>query len=286
MEKSEYKTLGEWRKADKSAFNAAIRNGIINEICDMFGWEQIKPKPKLKKHNWTKESCIEEAKKYESISLWQKNNMSCYQYAHKNGLKNECTAHMVNGLQKPKGYWLLKENCIEDAKRFNTLKEWVKKSSSSYQSAKKNNWYHECSAHMEMKTISLPGFWTKKRCIEEAKICKTKKNFSKNLAALTAAKKNGWYEECCLYLTGIKLSLDLWTKEEVLSIAKKHTNRIDWINENKQSYRMACRNKWIDECTAHMSSRSKWSYENCKVESLKYENISHRCSGFHRFKRC
>ena len=36
---SKYKSLAEWRKSDKSAYNSARYYGLLPEICDKFGWD-------------------------------------------------------------------------------------------------------------------------------------------------------------------------------------------------------------------------------------------------------
>lgn len=265
---SRYSSLTEWRAGDIKGYTAAKRNGMLDEICEIMGWN------KQSSVLWTHDKCLEEALKHQSISEWQKNSMSSYAAAHKNKWLIECCAHMVSGVQKPKGYWLVKENCIEEALKYTTKKEWGEKSSSSYQSAKKNGWYDECCQHMDIRPVTPPDFWTLEKCIEEAKKCKTKLAFNENLSVVYAARKNGWYEECSLYLSGNKKSISMWTKEEVLEIAKRHKNRTDWMNDNLQSYKIACKNKWIEECTAHMDTRSKWTKENCLKEALKYETMS------------
>jgi hypothetical protein len=45
-------------------------------------------------------------------------------------------------------YWQIKENVLAEALNYKTRSEWVKNSSSSYNSANKNGWVDECSTHM------------------------------------------------------------------------------------------------------------------------------------------
>lgn len=42
MMTSKFKSLSEWRKADPKAYHAARRNGMLLEISQMFGWENVK----------------------------------------------------------------------------------------------------------------------------------------------------------------------------------------------------------------------------------------------------
>ena len=150
-------------------------------------------------HYWNnKERCIEDAKKYTTKTEWAKNNSSAYLSASKNGWMGECCEHMIE-LQKPSGYWT-KELCIEDAKKYKSKGEWKKKSNSSYHSATKNGWIRECSEHMiEIKKPS--GYWTKERCIEDAK--KYSARFvwqKKSNSAYNSARINDWVDECCEHM--------------------------------------------------------------------------------------
>jgi hypothetical protein len=53
-------------------------------------------------------------------------------------------------INRPNGYWT-KERCLEEAKKYESKSEWLKKSVSSYGSAHKNGWLVECSSHMTPK---------------------------------------------------------------------------------------------------------------------------------------
>lgn len=52
---------------------------------------------------------------------------------------------------KPKGYWDIKENVLNEAKKYETKKEWDSMSTSSYQAAYRNGWVGECTKHMIKK---------------------------------------------------------------------------------------------------------------------------------------
>ncbi len=41
VEYSPYKTLSEWRKSHPNAYRAAVRIGLIDEICKTFGWKRF-----------------------------------------------------------------------------------------------------------------------------------------------------------------------------------------------------------------------------------------------------
>ena len=190
---SKYNSLFEWNKTDPKAVAAAKQKGIINEICQMFGWEYKKMIHSSKGY-WTLEFCKEDALKYKKIYHWAKNNEIAYRTSLKNGWLEECTAHMKKNISK--GYWTL-ELCKENALKYNKKIEWIKNSSSAYNATKANGWLEECTAHM--KNV----FWTKERCLEEAsKHEKRYKWFKASQISYKTAKKNGWFEECVADMDG------------------------------------------------------------------------------------
>ena len=56
-----------------------------------------------------------------------------------------------SGTKKPNGYWRIKENCIAEAKKYNTPREWQLGSPGSMVSSYKLGWFHECCGHMNTK---------------------------------------------------------------------------------------------------------------------------------------
>jgi len=127
---------------------------------------------------WTKEKCLESALNYKTIKEWQKNESGAYSAAFTNNWIEECCEHMRE-IHKRSGYWNIKENCINDAKKYKTRSEWAKISNSAYNGARYNNWIEECCEHMEEK-IKLMGYWNiKENCINSALKYKTLKDWSR-----------------------------------------------------------------------------------------------------------
>jgi len=189
-EAAKYNSPNEWKINSGGSENIARKNGWFDEcISHMTNYTP--------KGYWTKERCIEEAKKYKRVREWQKSSGGSFNVARKNGWLEECTAHIVYVKQ---GHWNDKNNCIEEAKKYNSKTEWQLGSSSSYQWARKNGWLEECTVHMVIKNKPR-GYWIKERCIEEAKKYKSIGEWTKaSSGSLDAAQKNGWFEECKKYL--------------------------------------------------------------------------------------
>ena len=95
---------------------------------------------------------------------------------------------------KPVNYWT-KEKCHEVALRYSSRKEFERKESGAYSAAQKHNWLEDICFHMP-KRIPSKRYWTKKRCIKEARKHKTFSQFRKNCASAYAiAWRNGWLDE-------------------------------------------------------------------------------------------
>jgi hypothetical protein len=284
-EKSEYKSLQEWRKVDLNAFNAAKKLNLIDEICKRFGWINTPTiiynrKPK---GYWNEELCIEDAKKFTKIREWELNGLAYHfvrRICRESGnldLFDKCTEHMVEG-KKPNGYWT-KEKCIEDAKEFKTLKEWCKNSSGGYSvSVKNKSWYIECVRHME-KDRQTNAYWTKEKCIKESKKYRTTKEWVESgYDSYSAARRLNVLVECHL-ISGRsfleKKIRKVWTKDECIHESKKYKTLMEWRNGHLQTYQYSHKKGWRKECIGHMDTpREEWTIERCIEDAKKYKSRS------------
>lgn len=79
-EAMKYKTITLYQKLSKSSYNAALKNGWIDEVCSHM------KRRKCKNGYWNdKEKCKNESLKYKNISELHKNNWSVYNYSKING---------------------------------------------------------------------------------------------------------------------------------------------------------------------------------------------------------
>jgi len=87
--KYKYKSLTEFNKAHPNLYQQLHKRNELDRLCRDMGWER---KNVIKKpHNyWTKERCIEEAKKYKSCTEFAKKNGGAYQAALRNNWWLEC----------------------------------------------------------------------------------------------------------------------------------------------------------------------------------------------------
>jgi hypothetical protein len=198
--KSQYKSLSEWKRSKPLDYMSARKRGFIDKLCEHFGWDNdVIDYRKAPSGYWTKDKCIEDALGHSSRKSW-KDSSGGFLAAKRNGWLDECTAHMTQ-LVKPIGYWT-KEKCVEEALKYSTPNDWRIGSGSSYGIARKNGWNDECTAHM--KYIVRPrSYWTKETCIEEAKKHTSKTKWRDgNRTSYNIARENNWMDECLVHLQG------------------------------------------------------------------------------------
>jgi len=135
-----YKTKTEFQKKSGSAYNHSLKRKFINEIC-----MHMVEKKKFNGY-WTKEKCLEEALKYKTRTEFKKFSPSPFSKSEKNKWLDEICLHMKKK-KKINGYWT-KEKCLEEALKYKTKTEYQKNSTSSYISARLNNWLDEICKHM------------------------------------------------------------------------------------------------------------------------------------------
>jgi superfamily II DNA or RNA helicase len=259
-----YKTRTEWRKNSSNSYDAARKNGWINE-CYPSIVESHKPKG-----YWTLDRCKEDALNYKTKQEWKNNSAGSYNAVCKNGWVDECCCHMINA-RKPNGYWTLKI-CKEEASKYKTKAEWRKNSADSCNAAHKNGWINECCTHMtEIKKPN--GYWTLDRCKEDALSYKTKTEWEKNSPnGYSATQRNGWFNKCCSHMD--ILWFKKWDIDSCKKEASKYKTKAEW-RKNSVSYSAAQRNNWINECCSHMTETKRqngyWTLDRCKEEALKYK---------------
>jgi len=122
----------DFRKNFNGAYQCALINGWLNEICSHM---TIKIKPP---NYWTKERCKEEFLKCKTKKEVKLNSITAYSVALKNDWINDFSKHMTTG-RKPNGYWNI-ENCLREAMKYSKRTDFQKNSGSAYNIAFKNNW--------------------------------------------------------------------------------------------------------------------------------------------------
>ena len=279
-ESKKYNNPKEWKKGSSSSYSMAFKiEGLYAKCLIEMGFDS----PKKIGYWQIKENVLAEALKYKTRSEWgtgPNSHGASYNSAKKNGWFEEATAHMLE-INKPTGYWT-KEVLLETAKKYKYYSDWLKNEKGAYQAALKQNLIDECTSHMIFSTARNGHWQIKENVLAEALNYKTRSDFSKNSpGAYNSAKQNGWYKECTAHMEYAEghTPAGFWTKEKVLSIAKKYDNRLDWVKGDEKSVWAARTNGWIDECLEHMELLKKppmyWNdKEKCLEDALKYKSKS------------
>ncbi len=269
-EAKKFKTKVEFRQKSNGAYASALRNGWLNKICS-----HMIPLQNPRGY-WSKDKCLKEAKKFKTRNKFRKNNPNAYQAAHRNGWIDEICRHMKRELHPP-GYWT-KKRCNDEAFKFLTRTAFARGAPSAYSASQANGWLDEICGHM--KNFSRPrGFWNvKKNCVAEAKKFKTRSEFAKGApSALGGALRNGWVDEICSHMKEIRKPDGYWTKEKCAMEAKKYKTRSKFQKGSNGAYDAARKNGWMEEICRHMISTQKpsgyWTKRMCFNEVQKLKTI-------------
>ena len=140
-------------------------------------------------------------------------------------------------------YWT-HERCFEEAKKYNSLKDFYKQCEPAYRVAKKQGWISEYTWFVSPK---VERKWTYDTCYKAAKECSSKIEFeTKYSAAMNLARKNDWLKEYTWFkrpkATNIK-----WTYETCKAESAKYAQRGDFAKYSKTAYLKSWKNGWLDE---------------------------------------
>lgn len=129
---------------------------------------------------------------------------------------------------------------------------------------------------MQKKKIKHRGYWSKEKCYKAAKKCKTISEFKKRYdTAYKLCLKNKWQAEFYIHMQSLKKPNGYWNKENCLELAKNISSRTNFIKNHQFVYNVIQKNKWNNECFAHMKELKKpnghWTKERCIKEAKKYK---------------
>lgn len=133
QEASKYITRSDFYKGSRGAYKAAIRLGILDEICSHMPYNRNKFK-------LTKEKCLEIALKFTTQTDLAKSHKSVLNKIVTMNWQNECFAHMRQKVDK---YY-----CKQVALKFNRCIDLITGNKYIYNVIVKNNWKEELFSHM------------------------------------------------------------------------------------------------------------------------------------------
>ena len=205
----------------------------------ILGEEYNIPKPNDKPRNyWTFERCRKEALKYETKSLFEKNNPTAYSKAVKSKWINHICKHMIILWKKIK-----KEECISASLKCKSRQEFKDNFPSEYRAALNNN-FIECFHHLPTKT---GRFWTFEKCKDEA----LKYNHKSDLKRVApkvydAIIRNKWVN-LFDHMTRSNPHNKKWGKISCMEESLKYNSRGEFAKKSDSAYRASLKNGWLDE---------------------------------------
>lgn len=223
---------------------------------------------------WTREKCLEEARKYTSRNEFKNYQVGAYTRALKNGWLSD-----YKWFEEPKTgkYKWDYEACLLESKKYSTRSEFQHGCSTAYRKACKNNWIDDFIWLAEPRHGKYK--WNYDTCYKEATKFKSKTAFRKALpGAYKKAVKNNWIE---LYTWFIKPTKEfrIWKEETCYIEAKKYKTRNEFRKAVSGAYKKAKKYGWIenykwfiDGHKAEGLKRKVWDYDACKKEAQKYPN--------------
>lgn len=240
-ESKKYSSRSEFKKKKSGAFRIAYINGWLDEMTWLVH-------PTSKPVKWTKEADFDESRKYSTVTEFMKNAVTAYTIAKRNGWLTEMS-WLAPSKRKPSGYWQIKENVINESKKYKSAIEFAKKNNRAFKSAQKNGWIGEMD--WLSKTNRKPaGYWRiKGNVFEESHKFKSRKDFCEGcyLAYITA-KRNGWLDEMDWLLKANRKEKGYWNvKANVFDEAQKYHYKSDFQRKSPSAYASARLHNWLSE---------------------------------------
>lgn len=296
-----YNTRLDFDNAPNSAYLISCQNGWIDDICSHMTIRRHSP------NHWTKDVCETEALKYKTRGEFLRGSRA-YDISRRNGWLDDVCKHMnTNSHHLPKmGYayefsdnWVyIGITCRErdrNTKHLNNpespVHRHIKESGltpikkilfqfTSPEQAKiqEGYWieYYKSNKWNLLNTApagSLGGIdiiWTKEKCHEEALKYKSKSEFIKyRKGAVSAAVRNGYFNEICSHMVRPEPKNKKWRYEECKKVALGCKSKKEFIKNFGSVYTASKRKGWYSEISSHMTSTQRqpkfWNdKENCR----------------------
>ena len=149
-----------------------------------------------------------------------------------------------------KGKWS-KKKCFEEAKKYRTRSEFQKNASHAYHKSIEHGWIDEMDWFPKNREHPN-GYWrNKENFLSEARKYTSKKELVKNnLAAYTAGRKYGYFDECTWFKNKKCLPYGYWKdKEHCIEEAKKYNSKIEFQKGNQSAYWASLKYRYLNEMT-------------------------------------
>ncbi len=245
-EAKKYKSRLEFEKGNNSAYNAAKRNGWLND----YTW--FSPSALISK--WNYDTCYEEAQKHKSRGEFRKRSVRAYNVALKNGWLDDYKWFSPSASAKKWNH----DTCYEEAKKYKSKAEFEKKASGAYNVARREGWL------VNYIWFKKPTHWNKKwnrdTCRREAAKYKSRGDFCENASgAYNVARKNGWLDDYSWFVSGKEIASEKrrkWNYDTCREEAINYKSRSEFAKGSKTAYQVARKNGWLKDYTWFINKRT------------------------------
>jgi hypothetical protein len=186
--------------------------------------------------------------KYKSLPDFRKGCPNEYNWLASKGLLKQLCVDMgwpppktFEG-RKPAGYWNVKENCMQDAKQYDSAIVWFKASPYAYKMAHYHGWLKKCTEHMfEFKKPIK--FWVFETCKAEALKFNSKAQWEKfSPISYSVAVKNKWMIELTEHMYKYLKHKRSWNKQRCFEEVMKAESYSHFIKNYQVAYQFMLNN--------------------------------------------
>lgn len=259
-------TLKEFRENFHSSYQESSENGWISS----FDWLKKNQKPS---GYWNYETCYEEAKKYETISDFQKNCVIAYVVACRNGWRKDYTwlKHLeISEKNEYIVYCYIHENT--NSAYVGLTKNIKRRHKQHHNGEKKHGVVYYDNVFNYFKNL---GEEVPEPIILEFDIFAKDAQFYEEYY-VDLFRKNGFSIINKTKTGSLGGGNKIWSYEKCMNESKKYKNRGEFSRKCPGGYDASKRNKWIDDWPwmkpSRKNPRGYWSYDRCKCEVEKYKS--------------
>ena len=221
-----YEYKFDFRKESSAAYNAAKRQGWINEVCSHMKIGGDKYNRCIYVYEFSDNHAYVGLTYNIDVRIRARNknpNDSVNKYKSKCGLKP-------------------KMKILSD---FVPTKEAIKLEEYYYQKYKNNGWL----MLNQIKTggIGTINKWTKEKCVEDAKKIKNRTEFYLNSGLYQAVKQYGWLDEILFYIPLKRKFNGYWTKEKCIDVFRTCETKKEFREKYGSAYSISIKNNWLND---------------------------------------
>ena len=270
-EVDKYKTRSEFAINNYSAYNAAIKRNLMDELFknhDNQGYNENREKDGY----WSKERLQEEANKYQTRKHFRKNNKSAYSAAKRKKVLDEIFKNHHNNGYLDKEEWKEKSYVIYayELKKFN--KVYVGLTNNMKRRDIEHLWSEKTKLGIFCKECSIPI--PKYKILEEnlnSKEAQIKEDFW-----VQYYKDNNWEIFNVAKPGTLGCISSKWTLKKLQKEADKYQTRGELLKNNLKAYNAASDHKILDEIFKNHPNqgrtKNKWTKEILQQEADKYKS--------------